>query len=100
MSIDTLYGQVDFPVSSIFRYICKIVLYTRPIIFCVVISHINYRCKWVKVHGDEYRVSTGVILNVVEDLPVIGIIRDIYVLNGDTIAFNVEEFSTSYEPHY
>lgn len=62
--------------------------------------HINYRCKWVKIHGDEYRESAGVILNVVQDLPTVGIIWDVYILNGDKVTFNVDQFSTSYEPHY
>jgi len=42
----------------------------------------NFRCKWVKVDGDEYRVSAGVILNVVHDLPTVGIIQGIYIVNG------------------
>ena len=54
----------------------------------------------MKIHGDEYKVSAGVILNVVQDLPTVGIIQDIYIVNGDKVALNVDEFSTSYEPHY
>ena len=54
----------------------------------------------MKIYSDEYRVSAGVILNVVHDLPMVGIIQDIYIVNGDKVAFSVDEFSTSYEPHY
>ena len=43
----------------------------------------NYRCKWVKIQGDEYKVSAGVILNVMDDLPTVGIIQNIYIVNGD-----------------
>ena len=60
----------------------------------------NYRCKWVKIQGDEYKVSAGVILNVMDDLPTVGIIQNIYIVNGDRVTFNVDEFSTSYELHY
>ena len=49
----------------------------------------------MKIHGDEYKVSAGVILNVVQDLPTVGIIQDIYIVNGDKVALTVDEFSTS-----
>ena len=45
-------------------------------------------------------MSAGVIINVVHDLPVVGIIKDIYIINENTVAFSVNEWSTSYEPHY
>ena len=34
------------------------------------------------------------------DLPIVGVIQDIYIINEDKIFFNVNQFSTSYEPHY
>ena len=54
----------------------------------------------MKCHGDEYRVSAGVIIDVVHDLPIVGVIQEIYVVNGDIVVFQVDQFSTSYEPHY
>ena len=61
-------------------------------------SHLIYRCKWVKIHGDEYRLSAGVALNVVQDMPTVGIIQDIfYIVNEEKVVLN--EFSNSYEPH-
>ena len=40
------------------------------------------------------------IVDVNDDLPIIGQIEDIYVVDGSTIAFNVQQFSTIYEQHY
>ena len=40
------------------------------------------------------------IVDVIDDLPVIGQIKDIYVVEGSTIIFNVQQFSTLYEQHY
>lgn len=58
------------------------------------------RCNWVRCHSIEYKLFAGVILNVEHDLPVVGVITDIYVVNGDRVLFSVEQYSTSYEPHY
>ena len=58
------------------------------------------RCNWVRVDGNEYKISTGVILNVEHDLPVVGVIRDIYIVNEDKVLFCVDQSSTSYEPHF
>lgn len=40
------------------------------------------------------------IVDVTDDLPVIGQIEDIYVVEGSTVIFNVQQFSTLYEQHY
>ena len=40
------------------------------------------------------------IVDVTDDLPVIGQIEEIYVVDGSTIIFNVQQFSTLYEQHY
>lgn len=54
----------------------------------------------MRVDGNEYRISMGVILNVEHDLPVVDIIQDIYVVNEDKVIFCVDQSSTSYEPHF
>ena len=54
----------------------------------------------MRVSGIEYKVSTGVILDVEHDLPVVGIIQDIYIVNEDKVIFCVDQSSTSYEPHF
>ena len=40
------------------------------------------------------------IIDVVNDLPIIGQIKDIYVVDGSTIIFGVRQFLTIYEQHY
>ena len=56
--------------------------------------------KWVKINGDEYRISSGVILNVKDDLPVVGVIQDVYLLNENKAILKVDEYLTSFNPHY
>ena len=55
----------------------------------------------MRVGGNEHKISTGVFLNVEHDLPVVGIIQDIfYLANEDKILFCVDQSSTLYEPHF
>ena len=61
---------------------------------------IYFRCTWVKIDGDEYKLSSGVILEVKDDLPIIGPIQDIFQLNESLLIFKVDEHSTSFHPHY
>jgi len=57
-------------------------------------------CKWVKIDGNEYKLGSGVILDVKHDLPIAGVIQNIYTVDGDKVFFNVNQYSTVYEPHY
>jgi len=52
-------------------------------------------CKWAKIHTEEHRISSGVIIEVAHDEPVVGIIQDLYIFNG-----YLKCFHTSYESHY
>ena len=61
---------------------------------------VSYRCNWVMVNGDEYKPATGVILEVEHDLPIVGVIENIYLINGNEVMFHVKQFYTSFEPHY
>lgn len=54
----------------------------------------------MKTNGDEYKISSGVILEVKDDLPIVGIIQDIYLLDENIITFKVDEYLTSFQPHY
>lgn len=65
-------------------------------VYCLI----SYRCNWVKVNGDEYKLATGVILEVEHDLPMVGIVQNIYVINGNEVMFYVKTFSTTFQPHY
>lgn len=59
-----------------------------------------FRTKWVKTNGHEYRINAGVILDVKHDLPVVGKIKDIHVIDGHKILFCVKSFFTFFEPHF
>ena len=58
------------------------------------------RCKWVKVNNEEFKISSGVIVGVKHDLPIVGVICQINIINGDTVIFSVDHYDTSFEPHY
>ena len=58
---------------------------------CVIIINLSYfRTKWVKTNGHEYKINAGVILDVKHDLPVVGKIKDIHVVDGHKILFCVK----------
>ena len=52
------------------------------------------------VNCEDYRIHDGVIVEVQHDLPTVGIIRQIFIINGDTVIFTVDHYTTSFEPHY
>ena len=60
----------------------------------------NFRTDWIKKDGDCYKLKAGVIIDVQDDLPIIGQIEDIYVVDGSTIILSVQQFHTIYEQHY
>ena len=59
-----------------------------------------FRTKWVKTNGHEYKINAGVILDVEHDLPVVGKIKDMYVIDGYKVLFGVKSFFTYFEPHF
>lgn len=59
------------------------------------------RTKWVKTDGVEYKVDAGVILDVHEDdLPVVGCIHHIHVVDNTKVIFDVTKYATTFEPHF
>lgn len=58
------------------------------------------RTRWVKVDGNLYKPNAGIIIGVDDDLPVVGKIQDIYILDSKKILFCIKQFCTLYEPHY
>jgi len=90
LSNENLSEEFEFAVSSAYRYV--VLIYgVRFIPYCC-------RCKWVKVSGDEYKISSGVILEVKDDLPLVGVVQDIYLLNENKVMFKVDKHSTSFIP--
>ena len=59
-----------------------------------------YRTNWVVRDGICYKPHAGVIIEVKDDLPIIGNIQEIFVVDNSVITFKVEQFSTLYEDHY
>lgn len=33
-------------------------------------------------------------------MPIVGVVLDIYIVNGNEVVFQVDQFFTSFEPHY
>ena len=58
------------------------------------------RTTWVKVDGNLYKPNAGVIIGIEEDLPIVGKIQDIYVIDGKKVIFSIKQFHTFYEEHY
>ena len=58
------------------------------------------RTKWVKTNGQEYKINAGVIYGVEHDLPLVGKIEDIHIVDGNKVLFHLKPYVTSYEPHF
>ena len=58
-----------------------------------------YRARWIKVDGIEYKKYVGVIYSMVHDLPNIGQIISIFVVNNKIPVLEVKCFSTVYIEH-
>ena len=55
----------------------------------------------MKTKGNEYKRGVGIILDVDDDdLPQIGSVNDIYVIDDKKVLLSVKKFSTIYEPHF
>jgi len=59
-----------------------------------------YRAKWIKLCGNEYKPDAGVVVRVEHDLPIIGQIKSINIINGNVVIFHLSLYSTSYENHH
>lgn len=54
----------------------------------------------VKKDGVCYKPHAGVIVEVNDDLPTVGEILEIFVIDSLHIIFKVEQFTTLYEEHF
>lgn len=52
------------------------------------------------INGVKFKKDAAVVHAVDADLPEVAKIQTIYVVNGSTVIFAVECFSTTYYPHY
>ena len=60
----------------------------------------HLRTRWVKVDGNLYKPDCGVIIGIEDDLPVVGKVQDIYIINSNKVLFSLKQFYTFYESHY
>jgi len=54
----------------------------------------------VKTHGHEFKLNVGVIYDVEHDIPIVGKVQDIYIIDGCKVVFNVKPYWTHYHPHF
>lgn len=54
----------------------------------------------MKFDGVQYKQNAGVIIDVEDDLPVVGQIEEIYVADNVKSFFKLNVYYTYYEPHY
>ena len=52
------------------------------------------------MHQQPYCIFNGVVVEVEHDLPIVGVIRQINVVNEDEVVFTTDEYHISFEPHY
>ena len=58
-------------------------------------------CSWIKVDGNEYKLETGVIIEVLtDDMPTIGVIKKIFLINGQTFFFRLNAYKCTYDAHF
>ena len=89
---DELQEETGDTVSTAFKYEC--------VLIHMLVYFIPSRTKWVKSQGHEYKIDAGVIIKVEHDLPIVGRIEDIYVINGSKVLFDLKLYTTHYEPHF
>ena len=77
---------------------CRVYLLTYYM--CHIVCIFSSRTSWVKTHGQEYKINTGVIYDVEHDLPLVGKIEDIWIVDGCKVIFNVKLYFTHYQPHF
>ena len=58
------------------------------------------RTKWVKADGMEFKKGAGIVIGMKNDLPQIGQITSIYVIDGGTVLFRAIPFSSSWLSHF
>ena len=54
----------------------------------------------MKVGGDEYKLKTGVIVEVIDDMLTIGVIQKNFVVDEQTIIFCLNVYKCTYDTHY
>ena len=53
----------------------------------------------LKLNGAEFKVGAGVVYDLENDLPQIVQITAVYVINGGSVVFKGDCYTTTYNPH-
>ena len=56
----------------------------------------SYRTSLVKTHGHEFKRNVGVIYDVENNLPAVGKVQDIYIVDGCKVLFSIKPYVTQY----
>lgn len=60
----------------------------------------TYRAKWVKVDGVEYKKNAGIVYDMSADLPKVGQITSVFVVNEITVVLELDCYSSEYIEHF
>ena len=79
--------------------ISKHIQYFSSVMTCNVLLCF-YSARWVKMDGIEYKRNAGVVCGMNHDLPTVGKITSLLVINSDKLYFRVQLFSSLYIEHF
>ena len=54
----------------------------------------------MKTHSHEFKLNVGVIYDVENDLPAVGKVQDIHIVDGCKVLFSIKPYVTQYQPHF
>lgn len=80
------------------QYRVLFVLYCSPVLPYTFLR--SSRTKWLRSGGVEFKKGAGVVFGMKNDLPQVGQITNLYVINSGTVLFRVIPFSCSWCPHF
>ena len=66
----------------------------------MLIAMFYFSAKWVCINGVEYRKDAGVIYKIEDDLPFVGQITCILVVDSTKVFLEIACFSSYYNSHY
>ena len=102
---DGLQEELGFPISSAYKWVPVCVgnhfktQYFSSVMTCNVLLRF-YSARWVKMNGIEYKSNAWVVCSMNHDLPTVGKITSLLVINSDKLYFRVQLFSSLYIEHF
>ena len=75
-----------------------------PVLCIVCTYYLNtcflYRTKWVKIDGSAFRREAGFVYGMKDDMPQVGQISNIFIINEREVLFKAQMFTTTYDSHF